>query len=127
MVSIHEVETSICLLPLCFLAINGFLLMDLFTDQDVEYAKKTAAEVEDNEPEYEKVTPTQSLLRKVAVEYDDLIEEIREINETDNIYSHYMNLKHGRVKNPVEGELSREEIACVLLQAIKRDQFSPNA
>jgi len=101
--------------------------MDLFTDQDVEHAKKIAAEVEDNGPEYEKVTPTQSLLRKVAVEYDDLIEEIREINETDDIYSHYMNLKYGRVKNPVEGELSREEIACVLLQAIKRDQFSPKA
>lgn len=100
--------------------------MDLFTDQDVEYAEKVAAEVEDDEPEYEKVTPTQSLLRKVAVEYDDLIEEIREINETDNSYSHYMNLKHGRVENPVEGELSRQEITCVLLQAIKRNQLSPN-
>jgi hypothetical protein len=100
--------------------------MDLFTDQDVEYSKKVAAEVEDDEPEYEKVTPTESLLRKVAVDHDDLINQIREMNKTDDIYSHYMNLKHGRVENPVD-DLSRRKVACVLLQAIKRDQFSPDA
>jgi len=92
--------------------------MDLFTEEDVEFAKKKLEIDENSGPKYDRITPGQSFLRKSEFDLYEIVQDIAEKNERSDIREFFLFMKNGHVENPTDS-LSRQELVDVLMCALE--------